>query len=65
LFVFNQVVLFTRIYAALHDEDVLTYFRLTKAVIFNCKMNWNLKSYNFSRILRNLSTYSFHMSCWC
>lgn len=37
LFAFNQVVLFIRIYAALRDEDVLTYIALSKAVIFTVK----------------------------
>lgn len=35
LFAFN--LLFIRIYAALHDEDVLTYIALSKAVIFTVK----------------------------
>lgn len=37
LFLFNQIVLFLRIYAALHDEDVLAYLNLSKAVIFTVK----------------------------
>lgn len=37
LFLFNHIVLFLRIYAALHDKDVLAYFNLSKAVIFTVK----------------------------